>query len=108
MSTFIINVVLASMVVAYFAFIAVYTVRFPWRSTWQGKILVAQKTTLAMLAVFFLVDSLVERWAARDVVLIFLLTALAVEAWATLAALIGVLRRVRNGTSRPSDPTSRE
>ena len=65
----------------------------PWRATYQGITLMAQKVTMASLVAFFIVDTLLPgHWPGRDPLLYILLGLLLVEGWATLAGLVHVQR----------------
>src|SRR5690606_31061773 len=80
--------ILALMFIAYTAFAYRYARYSPWRATYQGITLLAQKLTMAALVAFFITDTLLPAgWMGRDAVLITLLGLLLVEAWATLAGL---------------------
>lgn len=89
------SAILAVMIAAYLSFVALYDRMFPWRSSFQGRILVAQKLTLAGLAAFFIVDLFTLTGWTRDAVMIVLLLLLAYQAVATLAGLIAIYRRTR-------------
>lgn len=89
------SVILAVMIAAYLSFVVLYDRMFPWRDTFQGRILVAQKLTLAGLAAFFIVDLFTLTGWVRDGVMIILLLLLAYQAVATLAGLIIIYRRAR-------------
>lgn len=90
------SVILAVMVAAYLSFVVLYDRLFPWRDSFQGRTLVAQKLTLATLALFFIVDAFTLTGWLRDAVMIALLLLLAYQAIATLAGLIVIYRRVRD------------
>lgn len=94
-------VILSLMFVAYVTFAFRYFRYSPWRSTWQGVIMLAQKVTMAALVGFFIVDTLAtDRWAGRFPLLMALLVLMLIEAWATLAGLLYVQRSTRPVTER--------
>lgn len=97
----VIAILLTVMLLAYLAFAYRYMRYSPWRATWQGVTLLSQKLTLAALALFFIVDTLIEGfWPARFLSLTILLSLLAIEACATLAGLLHVQRAHRPVSKR--------
>ena len=96
-----INIILATMLVAYLAFAYRYFRYSPWSATWQGRTLLSQKLTFAALVGFFFFDGIiVGDWIGRFPILIGLLILLAIEAWATLLGLLHVQRHQRPVTKK--------
>lgn len=99
------SIILASLFTAYSIFAYRYARYSPWNATWQGVVLEAQKITLAATVAFFVFDTVEgSHWPGRHAILLFLLTLLSVEAWATLAGLIHIQRqRPRHEDVDPED-----
>lgn len=94
-------IILVLMFTPYVLFAYRYARYSPWRATWQGITLMAQKITMASLVAFFIVDTLFPvHWAGRDPVLYVLLGLLLIEGWATLAGLLHVQRADHPVTER--------
>lgn len=92
--TVLITTLLVLLFVAYTTFAYRYARYSRWKATWQGIVLESQKITLASLVAFFVVDTILEgAWPGRNPILIVILIALTIEAWATLGGLLATQRR---------------
>jgi hypothetical protein len=86
-------VLLAAMATGHGAFVYRYMRYSPWRATWQGVTLMAQTLTLALLAVFYIFDTVVQGdWPGRQFLILMFMFALVGEAWAAFAGLVHVQR----------------
>lgn len=94
--------ILGLLFAAYTGFAYRYFRHSPWRATWQGITLEAQKITMASLVGFFFAGNLWPGdWGgARPVILYVLLGLLLIEAWATLLGLLHVQQAHRPVTKR--------
>ena len=94
--------ILGLLFVAYVGFAIRYARHSPWRATWQGITLEAQKITMASLVGYFLADTLIPGdWGgARYALLYVLLGLLLIEAWATLLGLLHVQQAHRPVSKR--------
>ena len=104
--------ILGLLFAAYAGFAYRYARHSPWRATWQGITLEAQKITMALLVGYFFAGTLVPGdWGgARPVILYVLLGLLLIEAWATLLGLLHVQqanepvsKRQGTGFAHPED-----
>jgi hypothetical protein len=90
--------ILVMMIFAYGTFAIFYGRNFPWYSTIFGRVLLAQKVTFAIVAGFFLIDTLLPvSGPLRDWTLIGLLVVMLVEACGTLVGLVIVYMKQRDG-----------
>jgi len=73
--------------VALVAFIYRYARYSPWRATFQGRTLMAQKVAMALLVAYFILQPFVH-YAAADIVKLVLVGLLMALFWTTLAGLL--------------------
>ena len=81
------DVALVVLIASVVLFIGFYAGRSPWRSTWQGQFLMAQKVSMALLAGHFLVGA-IWRYPGFWVVQALLICLLAVTAVLMLVGLL--------------------
>lgn len=87
-------VLLVTLLVGHSIFIYRYARYSPWRATWQGIILMSQTITLALLVLFFIIDTaIVGDWPSRAFLLVLFLSLLAVESLVAALCLIYVQRQ---------------